>query len=230
MPLLDHFHPPLSIRRKWESFHATWTVSLADSLNPFLPESYFVEVQTHDGTQVESDVPTYRDAHPAATAPANPPVATLTMPSVFPESFEVRVFSTSTGPTLVAAIELVSPGNKDRPETRRAFAAKCASYLYQGISLIVVDIVTERLANLHNETMRLMEAGARFHLPEDVRLYAVAYRPVRRDQKEEIDLWPATFAIGDALPVLPLVLNQDLSLPVDLEATYTVACRKRRVN
>ena len=31
------------------------------------------------------------------------------------------------------AIELASPGNKDRPETRRAFAAKCASYLARGI-------------------------------------------------------------------------------------------------
>jgi len=73
---------------------------------------------------------------------------------------------------LVAAIELISPGNKDRPESRRAFAAKCASYLYQGISLIIVDIVTERSANLHNETMRLMQAEQRFELPADVNLYA----------------------------------------------------------
>ena len=26
MPLLDHFHPPLSDERHWESFHAAWAV------------------------------------------------------------------------------------------------------------------------------------------------------------------------------------------------------------
>ena len=29
MPLLDHFHPPLSETRKWEGFHSHWTSSLA---------------------------------------------------------------------------------------------------------------------------------------------------------------------------------------------------------
>jgi hypothetical protein len=24
MPLLDHFHPPLSTERHWESFYAAW--------------------------------------------------------------------------------------------------------------------------------------------------------------------------------------------------------------
>src|SRR6266480_6937368 len=70
-----------------------------------------------------------------------PPVPDGTMPAPFPDTFEVRVFSTTAGLTLVAVIELVSPGNKDRPAERRAFAAKCASYLAQGVSLIVVDIV-----------------------------------------------------------------------------------------
>ena len=75
---------------------------------------------------------------------------------MFPDDIEVQVFATVTGATLVGAIELVSPGNKDRPETRRAFAAKCVSYLTRGIGLIVVDIVTNRLANLHNEVIGLL--------------------------------------------------------------------------
>jgi hypothetical protein len=242
MPLLDHFHPPLSVRRHWESFHATWTVVLGDALTPKLPEGYFVEVQTHAGASVEIDVATFeeppraRNARPdgTATATASPqtwtlPTPALTMPAAFPSGFEVRVFSTRTGPTLVAAVELVSPAHKDRPESRRAFAAKCASYLYQGVSLIIVDIVTERLANLHNETMHLMEAAERFYLPAEVALYAVAYRPVRRYQREEIDLWPTILGVGENLPVLPLVLNPEAVLPVDLEATYVDACRRRQL-
>jgi hypothetical protein len=43
MPLLDHFHPPLSLERHWESFHAAWAGSLADALKRRLPEGYFAK-------------------------------------------------------------------------------------------------------------------------------------------------------------------------------------------
>jgi Protein of unknown function (DUF4058) len=243
MPLLDHFHPPLSVRRHWESLHATWAVCLGDAITAQLPEGYFVEVQTHAGAAVEIDVATYEEGQPRAGATADasatataraaawaPPEPPLTMPAVFPPGFEVRVFSTESGPVLVGAVELVSPRNKDRPESRRAFATKCANYLYQGISLVIVDIVTERTANLHNETMRLMEADARFQMPAETSLYAVAYRPVRREEKEVIDVWPLSLAVGDRLPVLPLILRNELPVPVDLEATYADACRRRRLS
>ena len=32
MPLKDHFHPPLSEVRHWESFHARWATGIADLL------------------------------------------------------------------------------------------------------------------------------------------------------------------------------------------------------
>ena len=151
------------------------------------------------------------------------------MSAVFPESFEVRIFASTGGLTLVAAIELISPGNKDRPEERRAFATKCASYLHQGIALIIVDIVTTRRANLHNETMRLMGAPEPMDLPAEADLYAVAYRPVLRQERAEIDIWPVVCALGAPLPVLPLRLTGDLFVPVDFEATYQEACRRRRL-
>ena len=31
MPLLDHFHPPLSPRRHRESFHVNWAGAIAES-------------------------------------------------------------------------------------------------------------------------------------------------------------------------------------------------------
>jgi hypothetical protein len=237
MPLLDHFHPPWSIRRHWESFHATWTVYVADALGEQLPENYVVEVQTHAGARVEIDVATFDDSGvarangPAGTAvvPRLGPPPVQTMPAVFPAGFEVLVFATGAGPILVGAIAFVSPANKDRPETRRAFAVKCASYLYQGVSLIVVDVVTGRAANLHNEVMQLMGAAADFQMPGAPALYAVAYRPVRRAEKEEIDLWPVTLEVGQNMPVLPLVLTEDVRASVDLEATYMDACRRRRL-
>ena len=33
MPLLDHFHPPLSVERPWEGIYRTWAVTIATQLN-----------------------------------------------------------------------------------------------------------------------------------------------------------------------------------------------------
>jgi hypothetical protein len=57
---------------------------------------------------------------------------------VLTDLVEVQVFSDSEGPTPVGAIELVSPSNKDRPAERDAFVSKCASYLQQGVGLVIV--------------------------------------------------------------------------------------------
>jgi hypothetical protein len=242
MPLLDHFHPPLELRYPWESFHAGWATRLADALNDdWLPPEFVAAELSHSGPNAEIDVATYE--HPPAEVGAQPngpatatlprvwtpPAPKLTLPAVLPDTFEVRVFRTTGGLTLVAAIELISPSNKDRAAARRAFAANCASYLSQGISLVLIDIVTSRQANLHNETMRLMEAARDMDLPDDVTLYAVAYRPVLRGDRPEIDVWPETCAVGRPLPVLPLRLTGDLFVPVDFETSYQEACRRRRL-
>jgi hypothetical protein len=243
MPLLDHFHPPVHPRHHWESFHSNWATRLADALNEkWLPPEFLAEEYTHSGSHLEIDVATFEQSPEGVQSLPNgslaamisplawaPPAAPRTMPAVFPDTFEVRVFANTGGLTLVAAIELVSPGNKDRPEERRAFATKCASYLYQGISLIIMDIVTNRRANLHNEIMRLMNAPLEMDLPTEADLYAVGYRPLRRQDRAEIDLWPVTCALGAPLPILPLRLTGDLFVPVDFESTYQEACRRRRL-
>jgi hypothetical protein len=241
MPLLDHFHAPLAPRRHWESFHVNWAGAMADALNErLLPEGYFAEEHAQLGARVEIDVATFAESAAApqpperatATLPVRvwtPPTPTLVLPAAFPDSFEVLVFASEAGATLVAAIDLVSPANKDRSAHRQAFAIKCASYLCRGISLIIVDIVTSRQANLHIEMMQILGHGESFALPVDAPLYAVAYRPVVRERAEQIEAWPASLAVGLSLPVLPLALNAELCLPLDLEATYSTACQRRRL-
>jgi hypothetical protein len=232
----------LSTERRWESFHSSWATKIADALTEqWLPPNYIAEEHAHVGPSIEIDVGTFeRDeltepgeaGGAVATAPPRlwtPPAPDAVLPSVFPDTFEVRVLCTDTGPKLVAAIELISPGNKDRTAERRAFAAKCAGYLYQGVSLVLVDIVTNRRANLHNEILRVMEADATLHLAAEVSLYAVAYRPLRRDGMDAIDAWRIPLVLGRPLPVLPLGLRADLVVPVDFEATYAETCRRKRL-
>jgi hypothetical protein len=242
MPLFDHFHPPLYPNHHWESFHSNWATRIADAIAAVLPPEFQVEEHTHAGVGFEIDVAAYQEQSPseevATTCPAlatlvaptyAPPVADHTIPAIFPDTFEVRIFNTTAGLTLVGVIELVRPGNKDRPAERLAFATKCASYLAQGVSLIVMDVVTNRHDNLHNEIMRLMEADDDLAFPNEVSLYATAYRPARRGELEQIDLWMRPLALGEPLPTLPLRLTGELFVPVDFEAAYLEACRRRRL-
>src|SRR5262249_45753855 len=143
MPLRDHFHPPLSIRKPWEGFHSSWAVVMVQRLNGSILSARFeAEPQTHHGPLVEIDVATYQqDRAPSPFGPngANggvatakqvyaPPAPAMTGEVAFtdPDLFEVRIYKQSGGWKLVAAIELVSPANKDRPSHRRAFATKVA--------------------------------------------------------------------------------------------------------
>lgn len=73
MPLLDHFHPPLSERRHWEAFHARWASAIADGLNEQgLPENLFAEPTVHIGGQVQVDVATFEEVSESSAIGANP--------------------------------------------------------------------------------------------------------------------------------------------------------------
>src|SRR5205823_2431021 len=112
MPLLDHFHPPVSERRSWEGFHGLWAAALVEKLNrDVLGEDYFADMQVHIGSQVQVDIATLAESGgtgtpsaAAATALAPvwaPPATDLVVPTVFPDDIEVQVFATITGATLV---------------------------------------------------------------------------------------------------------------------------------
>ena len=115
MPLRDHFHPPLQLRYPWDSFHSSWATRLADALNDqWLPPEFIAAEHTHAGPHLGIDVATFErppqrpgalpNGPPAATLATGvwaPPAAAHTMPAVFPDTFEVRVFATTSGLTLV---------------------------------------------------------------------------------------------------------------------------------
>jgi hypothetical protein len=178
------------------------------------------------GIQVEIDVAAFdppsgngKNGGVALATWAAPKTA-LVMPAVFPDVIEVQVIRDFGGPHLVGAIELVGPGNKDRPETRRAFVAKCASYLQQGVGLVVIDVVTERQANLHKELIRFLQQPADFALPDAALLYATSYGPRRLKTGDQIELWLEALQLGKPLPTMPLVLRGLAAVPIDLDGTY----------
>jgi hypothetical protein len=142
---------------------------------------------------------------------------------------EVQVFYDEDGPRLMAAIELASPSNKDRPSERRAFAVKCLSYLHQGSGLVIIDTVTSRRANFHAEMMRLSETDQLAAWESPTGLYTVAYRTVEAGDHRQLQAWPHALALGEPLPQLPLWLGVDVCVPLDLEATYMATCEDLRI-
>ena len=65
------------------------------------------------------------------------------------DEYEVRVYDEELNRQLVAAIEIVSPSNKDRPEKRDIFIGKVAALLRREVCVSIIDLVSTRHANLH---------------------------------------------------------------------------------
>lgn len=232
MPLLDHFHPPLSVERHWHAFHNTWATFIAAALNKVLPEHYFAEPNVQFG--IEIDVATFehrKSSRVLTTAGWTPPAPALSLPmNLLTDVVEVHIMENSGGPELSAAIELVSPSNKDRPASRDAFVNKCAAYLQRGIGLVVIDIVTERSANLHDALLERV-AGASPARGGSV-LYAAAYRPAAENESEAttLEVWIESLAVGAPLPTLPLWARGDLWIPLLLEESYAASCDAQRLS
>jgi hypothetical protein len=172
MPLRDHFRSPLDDIHSWDELHGMWPAMIVRELNQVLPEPYFAAPGIHLGTLYEIDVGTYEDeaVEPkgvdaigggAAIATYTPPKPTLTLEPRLPNQdlYEVRIYDSRRNRRLVAAIEIVSPSNKDRPETRGTFVSKVAALLKHDICVSIVDVVGTIDFNLYMELMRFLDSA-----------------------------------------------------------------------
>lgn len=229
MPLLDHFHSPLADRRDWHSFHNHWAAAIAADLNTRLPPDYFAEANVQFGIEIDVGVmeePEPSDVGPSAD-PWRPPAATLTVPfAVETDVAEVRVYRQFGGRLLVGAVELVSPANKDRSESREAFVTKCDAYLRRGAGVLVVDVVTERSGNLDDQLMGRVRPGTPVWGAD---LYAAAYHPSGSNGTGQLSVWREELAVGRPIPEMPLWLLMGPCVRVRLEDTYSRVCRELRI-
>lgn len=244
MPLRDHFRPPLDNVRSWEEFHGQWPAMIVMALARKLPLRYVAAPRVHLGAYFEIDVASYEEDEASLLAPEGdageggvatavwaPPRPTFEAATDLPEQdeYEVRVYDTKRHRRLVAAVEIVSPANKDRPETRRAFVVKCAALLQQHVSVAVVDLVTTRQFNLYGDLLDLIGQADPSLAPEAPPLYAAACRGARERDAWHFRAWTHPLAIGRPLPTLPLWLADNLAVPLELEASYEETCRILRI-
>jgi hypothetical protein len=238
MPLRDHFHPPLADTASWEEVHGGWPMVIVQHLRTILPPGYVAGPKVHAGGQVEIDVAAFERTDALAPLAAGEPqggvatVAWVAEPVVRVETelpeydeYEVRVYDARRGRRLVAAIEIVSPANKDRPEKRNAFVGKCAALLQNGIAVSIIDVVTTRQFNLYAELMTFIGHRDPTMRADRPHLYAASCRCLLREPRALLETWSKALAVGQPLPALPLWLAEALVVPLELEETYERTCR-----
>jgi uncharacterized protein DUF4058 len=248
MPLRDPFRSPGVRMASWEAVHGGWPMVIVQSLARKLPRRYVAYPRVHLGSVAEIDVSAYeKDESPAqatgsgnggalATAVWAPSRPTLAVATDLPaqDEYEVRVYDTERGQRLVAAIELVSPANKDRPEHRRAFVARCAALLQSQVSVTIVDVVTIRAFNLYGELLELIGQTDPALMGQAPHVYAVACRATKPGTKPsdswQLETWLQPLQLGQPLPTLPLWLADDFSIPLDLEESYEETCKVLRMS
>jgi hypothetical protein len=237
MPLRDHFGPPLDNLASWEELHGGWPMVIVQQLRKTLPDGYVAGPHVHSGSQVEIDVAAFEkdDAPPlfgmtegnggVATAVWAPPQPSVAVETTLPDydEYEVRIFDARHGRHLVAAIEIVSPANKDRPEHRNAFVGKCAALLQKGVAVSIVDLVTVRYFNLYAEVLAFLGHNDPTLGDPPPFIYATSCRYVKK-KKTLLEAWRHILTVGQPLPTLPLWLNAELVVPLDLEQSYEQAC------
>ncbi len=213
-------------------------------LNQKLPQRYVAEPQIHLGSSIEIDIATYEEGEGESPALVNEDdgggVATVSWSPSQPtlavstdlrsmDEYEVRVYDTRSRRRLVAAIELVSPSNKDRPEHRRAFVAKCGTLLQNQVCVVIVDLVTTRRSNLYGELLELIGQRDPALGEESSALYATACRWRRSGASWLLETWMHPLTLGQVLPTLPLWLSGNLAVPLELELSYEESCSILRI-
>jgi hypothetical protein len=214
-------------------------------LSRILPQRYSAAPTVHLGSSIEIDLGTFEEDEAnssasggtgdsgggVATALWAPPRPTLAVLTDLPDQdeYEVRVYDDKRGYRLVAAVEIVSPSNKDRPEHRRAFVAKCAALLQAHVCVSIIDLVTTRDFNLYGDLLELFGQTDPSLAEDPLPLYAVSCRWARQENAWLLETWAYSLTLGQPLPTLPLWLAENLAVPLELEPSYEETCRILRI-
>lgn len=133
--------------RRWDGVHLLWLAQLLDWVQPRLPPGFRAYVGAVPALTLEAgdgkpDVTVRgwrappRDPSPGtglALAPDREALAAFT-----PDA--QRALRVDWHGQLIAAVELVSPRNKDRLDAKARYARRYLGYLRQGVHLMLVDV------------------------------------------------------------------------------------------
>lgn len=226
----------------FHSFHVGWIPEINRVLNNgLLPPGFYALAEQHAGENI-ADVLTLHASSAKQPAPLPPlpdqgGTAVAEAPprtrrsAVLDNTLLARRRSVAirhvSDHRLVALLEVVSPGNKDRPSSLADFAGKAVSALEAGVHLLVLDLfppgrhdpygipgaIRQRLAEAI-EPIADEDGGPPPGEPVTLAAYAAG---------RLVDAYIEHAAVGAPLPDMPLFLHPDRYVNVPLERTYQAA-------
>lgn len=228
MPLHDWTDRP-----GWDGVHQVWIVELLYWVKPRLPEGYRAYIGTSPTFAIDVPISERPDVGVrrwlgGSESPAHDPLASSLAHEEPDEEIAVAALEERSSllverdGRLIAAVELVSPRNKDRPAACAAYAAGYVAYLLNGVHLLLVDVHRRPLhfsfADQIAQELQLDRAAS----PPPL---AISYRvgePAPNGGRF-LGIWHRALNVGEPLPTLPLPLSVSEAVSIDLEATYSRA-------
>lgn len=207
----------------FHDFHQEWTISIKRALNSgILPPGYYAMVEQASAGRL---IGTYGNAKfstiGANTLAETPPrSATATIESDPYALRSNRVLALNDEGTVVAAIEIVSPGNKSCRAEFQAFVEKALQFLRAGVRLLIVDLFppTPRYPNGIHTAIWSELSDDDLCVTQGKPLAAASYSAGIAKR-----VFVEPLAVGDSLPSMPLFLDAENCVLVPLEATYQTA-------
>lgn len=221
--------------RGWDSVHPVWLTYLLEYIQERLPEGYKaflggVPSLTVDVGRGKSDVSVRQwETGPAAENVARdtdllePDLEAAVAFPLAPRSIHIDLHG-----QLVAALEVVSPRNKDRNEAKAAYSNRYLGYLRLGVHLLLVDVLPRPRGFSFAD---VITSGLGMDVSPLPPPFAAAYRvgeavPVGENTGALVGLWRRPMEVGQPLPTLPLPLSVRQAVPIDLEETYQRAAKR----
>jgi hypothetical protein len=220
----------------FHDFHHAWIEEIKRALNGgLLPDDYYALAEQHAagfGPDVFTLQETGNGSQTAVAPPTSPgrPGLLMAPPKVRLSGETEREFyrrkQTSvavrhvSGDSIVAMVEVVSPGNKAARNALRSFVEKAAELLDKRVHLLVLDLHPRGPRDPQGIHGAIWEefAGQEYVISEEKPLTLVSYESA---QTVRFYLEPA--AVGDDLTDMPLFLEPGAHIVVPLETTYQAA-------
>jgi len=202
----------------FHDFHQVWSIELKHALNrSVLPKDYYTLIE-HTRPPIQDPVVIDPDAAPII---CDPPRARFVMSAGSDETAYARganrLSIRRTSGEMVAAIDVVSPGNKNSRVAVRSFVEQAVDRLRAGIHLLIVDLFPPTKwapAGLHQEVWGEFQDES-FEFSRERPLILASYMAV-----DSLTAYVDPVSVGDSIPSMPLFLQRDRYVTIPLEETY----------
>ena len=196
----------------FHAFHQSWIVKLCDALNRgLLPPDYFALPER----SISGPVPEVATFGPSVDA-ADVVVAEAALYVKMADRVAVRDKLRQ----IVAAIEIVSPGNKASHAELRAFVERVSRLVRHGNALLVIDLFPPTDRDPFGIHKAIWDEFVKedFELPTENHVLVAAYK-----SESSVSAFVETISLGGKLPDMPLFLKGDSYVLAPLEASCQTA-------